>query len=107
MVDLKGTLSRKMIHLHGKTKRFATSLVFPVDPNREGECRNCGACCKFLFKCPFLISDTNGSSKGICVIYELRPPQCRKYPRTKSEKVHEPCGYCFADEYCRKNITEY
>jgi len=95
VVYIKSTLNKKMNHLYGKTKRFATSIL-PIDENRNGECRNCGACCKFLFKCPFLISDSNGSNGTLCAIYEMRPPQCRKYPRTKDEQIYEPCGYCFA-----------
>jgi hypothetical protein len=25
----------------------------------------------------------------------IRPIQCRKYPRTKKEQIHQPCGYHF------------
>lgn len=79
----------------GKVKRFATSLVLPVDRRRRGKCLNCGACCRFLVDCPFL-RPVKGS-KGIyrCVVYPLRPPQCRKYPRTEQEQIHRPCGFQF------------
>ncbi|MDP3104219.1 MAG: hypothetical protein Q8M95_06390 [Candidatus Methanoperedens sp.] len=101
MVYIKATLNKKVNHLYGKTKRLATSIILPIDENRNGNCSNCGACCKFLFKCPFLIPDANGSNVAICAIYEMRPPQCRKYPRAKDEQVHEPCGYCFTDAFSR------
>jgi Fe-S-cluster containining protein len=83
--------------LTGKIIRAATSFVLSVDGNRAGECRGCGACCRFVYKCPFLRFE-NHNSQAICTIYEIRPPMCRKYPRTKDEQVHQPCGYYFIDE---------
>jgi hypothetical protein len=79
----------------GKVKRFFTSLVLPVDPNRTGECLRCGECCKFLVRCPFLRFSDDESRTPRCAAYFLRPPQCRKYPRTESEQIHKPCGYRF------------
>lgn len=79
----------------GKLKRFATSLVLPVDPTREGECSRCGACCMFLVRCPFLKFEPGNPSSVSCRAYMIRPPQCRKYPRTKKEQIHQPCGYYF------------
>lgn len=83
--------------LKGKGKRFATSLVLPVDENRAGECANCGACCKFLFRCPFLRAAEGGKGTYRCTVYPIRPPQCRKYPRTRLEQIHHPCGYYFKE----------
>jgi len=80
----------------GKVKRFCTSLVLPVDKSRAGQCDMCGACCEFLVKCPLLKRDASGKPK--CGAYAVRPPQCRKYPRTRSEQIHHPCGYRFEDE---------
>src|SRR5574341_2545993 len=94
--------TEKMNHLYGKTKRFTTSLIFSVDVKRAGECRNCGACCIFLYKCPFLKFENNNSHKAICTVYSIRPPQCRKYPRTKREQIHQPCGYYFTDSNCQE-----
>jgi Fe-S-cluster containining protein len=79
----------------GKVMRFFTSLVLPVDKKRSGRCLNCGACCKFLVKCPFLRSSDGGDGQFRCSVYSIRPLQCRKYPRTKREQIHLPCGYCF------------
>lgn len=81
----------------GKAKRFATSLVLPVDKKRTGECLNCGACCRFLVKCPFLRSSEDGRGPFTCAVYPIRPLQCRKYPRTRQEQIHHPCGYSFED----------
>ena len=81
----------------GKVMRFATSLVLPVDEDRAGECMSCGACCKFLFKCPFLRPVEGSQGKYKCIVYPIRPLQCRKYPRTRQEQIHHPCGYHFKD----------
>lgn len=83
--------------LKGKGRRFATSLFLPVDENRAGKCLNCGACCVFLLKCPFLKPAKDGSGGYRCRIYRIRPLQCMKYPRTKEEQIHLPCGYYFKE----------
>ncbi|GAB4342852.1 MAG: hypothetical protein Kow0099_20790 [Candidatus Abyssubacteria bacterium] len=72
-----------------KVGRTFTS-VLPVDPKRTGACRRCGKCCQLAFRCPFY--DGTG-----CVIYSFRPPQCRKYPRTKEESIVPDCGFRFDD----------
>jgi uncharacterized protein len=79
----------------GKAKRFATSLVLSVDKTRTGNCLNCGACCRFLVDCPFLKPVEGDKEAYRCMIYRIRPLQCRKYPRTKEEQIHQPCGYEF------------
>ena len=45
---------------------------------RQGECNRCGACCKILFRCPFLGTDADG--QYTCRIYEKRFAQCRLFP---------------------------
>ncbi|MGD8206630.1 MAG: hypothetical protein PVH47_01000 [Thiohalocapsa sp.] len=81
--------------LFQKLKRFSTSLL-PVDGSRRGECNRCGQCCQLPFPCPFLRYDSEGLSS--CSVYHLRPPSCRKYPRTASENVTpETCGFYFVD----------
>lgn len=76
-----------------KLKRTFTS-VLPVSKERKGQCVHCGACCRLPNVCPFLKS--NGDGRGGCSIYFLRPLNCRKYPRTKSEHITaETCGYSF------------
>lgn len=84
--------------LKGKGLRFATSLVLPVDKDRAGKCLNCGACCVFLVNCPFLRRAKDGADGYRCLIYPIRPLQCRKYPRTKKEQIHLPCGYHFMED---------
>lgn len=79
--------------MRDKLRRFATSLL-PVADNRRGSCNRCGECCKLPFPCPFLRFDAEGSS--MCAVYHLRPPSCRKYPRTAAEHVtQEVCGFWF------------
>lgn len=82
----------------GKVTRFFTSLAFPIDKMRTGECNRCGACCEFLVKCPFLKHSDDGSGAFRCTAYNFRPPQCRKYPRTEAEQIHSPCGYRFGKQ---------
>lgn len=80
-----------------KLKRFSTSLL-PIDSSRRGECNRCGACCKLPFPCPFLRFDDQGLSS--CAVYHLRPPSCRKYPRTASEHItQDQCGYYFEETH--------
>jgi Fe-S-cluster containining protein len=83
--------------LNGKIKRAATSFVLPVDVNRAGECKGCGACCMFVYKCPFLRFENHNSHRAICTIYEFRPPMCRKYPRIRDEQARQQCGYYFTE----------
>jgi len=45
-----------------------------VDKKRVGDCKRCGSCCMFLYKCPFLKFENHGSNKSICTIHGLRPP---------------------------------
>jgi uncharacterized protein len=76
-----------------KLKRLTTSLL-PVDANRRGDCNRCGACCKLPYPCPFLRFDDQGLSS--CAVYHVRPPSCRKYPRTAAENLTpEQCGFYF------------
>jgi Fe-S-cluster containining protein len=76
-----------------KIKRTFTSIL-PVDKGRRGKCIRCGACCKLPNVCPFFSVDDEGLA--VCKAYLLRPLNCRKYPRTKSELITaESCGYTF------------
>ena len=76
-----------------KIMRTFTS-VLPVSKRRRGQCTNCGACCRLPNVCKFI--KTNGDGKVCCAIYPIRPLNCRKYPRTKSEHITcETCGYRF------------
>ena len=84
-----------------KLKRFLTSML-PVDANRRGACNRCGECCKLDYPCPFLRFDDSGLSQ--CIVYRVRPPSCRKYPRIASEnRNHQTCGFFFVDPESAKN----
>lgn len=77
-----------------KIKRTFTSVVLPVAKNRTGKCINCAACCKLPTVCPFLKFKSDG--KSYCSVYLVRPMNCRKYPRTKSEWLtKDTCGFKF------------
>jgi len=77
-----------------KVVRISTS-VLPVHANRIGSCNRCGQCCQLVFKCPFLKQDNE--QNYYCAAYKLRPPQCRRFPRTQPELdiVKDSCGYMF------------
>ncbi|MCK5902621.1 MAG: YkgJ family cysteine cluster protein [Cocleimonas sp.] len=79
-----------------KIKRTLTAIL-PVDKNRTGECNGCGDCCKLPFRCTFLKDTSDG--KYACSIYKVRPPNCRKFPRSHSQwkTVKVNCGYRFPD----------
>jgi Fe-S-cluster containining protein len=80
---------KKINHIKHKIKRLTTCLK-PISQHRKGDCINCGACCKLPVRCIFL------STKNTCIIYKIRPPNCRKYPRCSCEHVtHKSCGYYF------------
>ena len=76
-----------------KAKRTLTSFL-PVAAGRKGQCVRCGACCKLPNVCRFLAYDEQGLA--VCKAYLVRPLNCRKYPRTKSELItEETCGHTF------------
>jgi Fe-S-cluster containining protein len=73
----------KALQLRGKLRRFVQAKFLRQDneallARRTGECNRCGACCKILFKCPFLGTDADG--QYTCTIYEKRFAQCRLFP---------------------------
>ena len=85
-VEIKNTWS-------AKAKRTLTA-VLPVSKERKGQCISCGACCRLPNVCHFLKFDSDG--KSYCTIYDIRPLNCRKYPRTEAEHItKDTCGYRF------------
>lgn len=83
--------------MKNKLKRVPTAVLLPVADNRRGDCNRCGECCKLPYPCPFLRYDAEGLSS--CAIYHIRPPSCRKYPRTASENLTAGvCGFYFVDD---------
>jgi Fe-S-cluster containining protein len=78
-------------------KRYSASRV----QGRQGQCIRCGACCKLVFRCPFLVETLAGST---CVIHKARPGNCRVFPmdaRDIQERNmvagNTECGYRFDD----------
>lgn len=87
------------LQARGKLRRFVQANVLKEDADallaqRKGECNRCGACCKILFRCPFLGTDAEGNYT--CRIYEKRFAQCRLYP-LHAEDLREvaECSYSF------------
>ena len=95
-------LALKTVQLRGKIRRFIQSNVLTEDTDallarRKGECDRCGACCKILFRCPFLGTDEEG--KYTCQIYEQRFAQCRLFPlHSRGLLEVEECSYTFDEE---------
>lgn len=88
-----------------KLTRTLTSLL-PVEDHRTGSCNQCGECCRLPFTCIFLQTGMDG--KSYCSAYRFRPPNCRKFPRTRAqlELVKNTCGYSFAElPHCRPAAT--
>ena len=91
------------LQLKGKTRRFVQASLLRQDPEpllakRRGECNRCGACCKILFRCPFLGTDAEG--QYTCRIYEKRFAQCRLYPLRANDlrELEGQCSYTFEAE---------
>ena len=86
-----------------KLKRTFTSIL-PVDAGRTGECNGCDACCKLPVRCPFLKTHDDGSET--CSVYKLRPPNCRKFPRSQSQldTVVDTCSFSFEEDTPAKTV---
>ena len=95
--------SRVGLQLKGKVRRFVQSSILredtaPLLAERSGECNRCGACCKILFRCPFLGTDAEG--QYTCRIYDKRFAQCRLFPLRPQDlrELGEECSYTFASD---------
>ena len=91
------------LQLKGKVRRFVQGSVLredtePLLEKRDGECNRCGACCKILFRCPFLATDAEG--QYTCRIYAMRFSQCRLFPLHAADlrELGEECSYSFEAE---------
>ena len=91
------------LQLRGKVRRFVQSSILredtePLLAKRQGECNRCGACCKILFRCPFLGTDETG--QYTCRIYDKRFAQCRLFPLRAQDlrELGEDCSYTFDGE---------
>ena len=94
------------LQLKGKVRRFVQGSVLREDTEallakRSGECNRCGACCKILFRCPFLGTDAEG--QYTCRIYSMRFSQCRLFPLRAADlrELGEECSYTFEAEPVR------
>ena len=90
----------------GKVRRFFRASVYTRKNEellslRRGECTRCGACCKILIRCPFLVEhpEKGPGEMYSCSIYGSRFNQCRLYPIVPRDllEVEEECGYTFVD----------
>jgi len=98
----KSLLQFRVRQAVGKVRRFIRANIY-TDKNekllarREGDCTRCGACCKILFQCPFLIEEAEHQYK--CGIYGQHFNQCRIFPLTPQDlqEIDEPCGYTFKE----------
>ena len=101
----KISLRNRLLLWSGVKRRFLLYLFnrnFIIEniSKRQGECLQCGVCCKLAFKkCPYLTFDANGKSS--CTKYIYRMPNCQIFPvdfrdikeRDALSKI--PCGYSF------------
>jgi hypothetical protein len=100
----EGTLIVMEENTWGAKLKRTVGAFFKVDPRREGECKNCGACCSLPVRCLFLRNGKDG--KAFCSIYYFRPPNCRKYPRTNKEWItRDVCGFHFSDEITSRGTS--
>lgn len=61
---------------------------------REGNCLQCGRCCKLVFRCPMLVGETPHSR---CRIYNHRSKVCMQFPISEEDlmDVNYQCGHSF------------
>lgn len=89
------------LHARGKIRRFVQAKLVRQDTDqllsrRQGDCNRCGACCKLLFKCPFLGTDADG--QYTCKIYDKRFATCRLFPLPADLREVPECSYTFTEE---------
>ena len=93
----------RLRQLTGKFRRYyyssiATSGIAARLALREGDCNRCGACCKILFRCPFLAEPHPGEYS--CRIYGHHFGQCKLYPLTPADlkEIDGECSFTFKDQ---------
>jgi hypothetical protein len=89
-----------LIQLGGKVRRTVVGAMLSEEDRtaiagaRQGECNRCGACCKILFTCPFLVEEKGGVFT--CSVYDHRPPSCRLFPMVPADlRDVDGCGFSF------------
>jgi Fe-S-cluster containining protein len=88
-----------LMQLRGKVRRAVVGAMLSEEDRaviaraRHGECNRCGACCKILFQCPFLVEVEGGFT---CSVYDHRPPSCRLFPMAPADlREVERCAISF------------
>ncbi|MCD6384469.1 hypothetical protein J7M23_01705 [Candidatus Sumerlaeota bacterium] len=100
------TWKTQLILAVGKLRRiylsyFRRGYVNQQRARRLGECQRCSACCRFVFRCPFLVPDDKNGWR--CSIHSRRPRVCADFPIDERD-IRErnlimpdtPCGFRFA-----------
>lgn len=69
---------------------------------RRGDCNRCGACCRILYRCPYLKDTPDGNTT--CSIYDGRPDQCATFPHDAHSlqlltQMGVSCSYSFQPAY--------
>jgi hypothetical protein len=89
-----------LIQLRGKVRRAVVGTMLSEEDRaavasaRTGDCNRCGACCKILFACPFLLEAEDGTFT--CRVYDHRPASCRLFPMVPADlREVERCGFTF------------
>jgi hypothetical protein len=94
----------------GKLRRYFRVRIYTAKNEellslRQGECTRCGACCKILFQCPFLVEEpaNDAGDAYTCAIYGKHFKNCRIFPIVPKDllEVEEECGYTFAEPNTR------
>lgn len=94
--------------IRGKVRRFflahtrrGKAYIREMEMRRRGECGRCGACCKLLYRCPFLREE---EGLAVCSIHNRRPANCRIFPVDPEDLADRdevmpdhPCGYAFEE----------
>ncbi len=100
------TFREILIMLRGKVRRFYTTMfrkdfVEKREAARQGACHRCGACCKILYRCPFLLEENPGLYT--CRIHGVKPGNCQIFPLTNKDlrdrdivSPAEACGFTFS-----------
>lgn len=85
-----------------KIRRFCIGTFRPkyvrskILVSRQGNCRRCGACCQFVYKCPFLVRGKD--NKPSCLTYKIfRPANCKVYPIDSLDIEVRECGFSFSN----------
>lgn len=99
--------ARGRILIWGKLRRFVLTALPPVcrrvrtHCRLSGGCKNCGASCNLLSRCPHWDEQTH-----LCTVYEDRPNVCRFFPVTRADlrdrnlvRKDVPCGFNFNPQH--------